>query len=190
MRTIERLLCIELWCRKSIIKIWDSAWYIWQNLTKLLNWCCCYLDPQCSPLEPCSDCHWILNWSKYTTAEFKTGQNTQQLNLKLTCNITSTSYWFPLDFWWPTNLDPLYSRDRATPGCLHFTGTGGIAKPSAKALTGIFAVRYARIWSEWTALKLWRQNWEYLKHNKSMNIILIVWEKRDTLRSGAWTGFH
>jgi hypothetical protein len=29
--------------------------------------------------------------------------------------MTSTSYWLPFDFWWPTKRDPLYSSDLATP---------------------------------------------------------------------------
>merc|ERR550534_1773065 len=41
------------------------------------------------------------------------------------CKTTSTSYWFPLDFWCPVNLDPLYSRVHDTPGCFEFTGGGG-----------------------------------------------------------------
>ena len=43
----------------------------------------------------------------------------------ITCSITSTSYWFPFDFWWPLNFEPLYSNDLDTPCCLDFAGGGG-----------------------------------------------------------------
>ena len=56
------------------------------------------------------------------------------------CKMTSTSYWLPLDFWWPTNLDPLYNRELDTPGCLDLTGGKGAATFISlwKLLTGIF----------------------------------------------------
>ena len=43
----------------------------------------------------------------------------------ITCSITSTSYWFPFDFWCPLNFEPLYNRDLETPGCFDFAGGGG-----------------------------------------------------------------
>lgn len=42
-----------------------------------------------------------------------------------TCNITSTSYWLPFDFWCPLNFEPLYNKDLETPGCFDFAGGGG-----------------------------------------------------------------
>lgn len=54
-----------------------------------------------------------------------------------TCKTTSTSYEFPLLFWWPLNLEPLYSNEVTTPGCWVFIGGGGISEDEdAKAAAG------------------------------------------------------
>lgn len=54
-----------------------------------------------------------------------------------TCKTTSTSYEFPLLFWWPLKLEPLYSSEVTTPGCCVFIGGGGISEAvDTKAAAG------------------------------------------------------
>ena len=59
----------------------------------------------------------------YITTQKYVKQGTKDL----TCKMTSTSYWLPLDFWCPTNLDPLYNNELVTPGCFDLMGGKGCA---------------------------------------------------------------